>query len=285
MKGVTKKCKWLDGQVSVCKMMDPNTAQVTPVEITNALIKCAESNGAKMVMGRVAEVKRKTDGNVEHVTLADGKVLKGDDFVFTMGPWTVQCEEWFSGFRVPMVGIYSSSIILSHPEGSVDPCALFCGEDSNGCHLEVYPRPEGDVYICGCGGSRHLPRKDIEKIDPSNVEADPKRVASAMRSFKGMAPSLTKEKPDVVQACMRPCTDDGMPMMGRIPETSNAYVATGHNCWGILWGPVTGLAMAELLLEGKSKCVDISAFDPSRFQVRKGRRSRQKGEMDVGEDW
>lgn len=34
-----------------------------------------------------------------------------------------------------------------------EPRALFCAEDDNGCHLEVYPRNNGDVYVCGCGGS------------------------------------------------------------------------------------------------------------------------------------
>jgi len=68
-----------------------------------------------------------------------------------------------------MEGIYSTSIILRHKEGSVAPHALFCSEAEDGTHLEVYPRPEGDVYICGCGGSRHLRRKDIEKLAPEDV--------------------------------------------------------------------------------------------------------------------
>jgi hypothetical protein len=37
-----------------------------------------------------------------------------------------------------------------------EPYALFCSEDRNGCHLEVYPRPGGDVYLCGLGGSDHV---------------------------------------------------------------------------------------------------------------------------------
>lgn len=28
-------------------------------------------------------------------------------------------------------------------------------QDRNGCHLEVYPRSNGEVYICGIGGSQH----------------------------------------------------------------------------------------------------------------------------------
>mmetsp|Transcript_29765 Transcript_29765/g.47713 ORF Transcript_29765/g.47713 Transcript_29765/m.47713 type:complete len:102 (-) Transcript_29765:155-460(-) len=101
-----------------------------------------------------------------------------------------------------------------------------------------------------------------------------------------MTPTLGKDNADVTQACMRPCTDDGMPMMGIIPGEKNCFVATGHNCWGILWGPVTGLAMSELVLKGKSSTIDLSPFSPARFQKRKIRRSRQMGDGEtVGEDW
>jgi hypothetical protein len=34
-----------------------------------------------------------------------------------------------------------------------EPYALFCDEDDNGCHLEVFPRNNGEIYVCGCGGS------------------------------------------------------------------------------------------------------------------------------------
>ncbi len=57
--------------------------------------------------------------------------------------------------------------------------------------------------------------------------------ARAMRVSSGKAAS------DVQQACMRPCTADGLPMIGQVPGVPHAFIATGHNCWGILWGPAT----------------------------------------------
>ena len=82
---------------------------------------------------------------------------------------------------------------------------------------------------------------------------------------------------------------DAMPYLGHIPGMDNAYIAAGHNCWGILWAPVTGLIMSELILDGKSSCVDISAFDPGRFSVDAGsgkaKRGRQQVDQPVGEQW
>eukprot|EP00466_Bigelowiella_natans_P003933 jgi/Bigna1/86865/estExt_fgenesh1_pg.C_140170 len=315
MKGATKKCEWLDGHVSSVGMMDPSTAQVTPKEISKLFAKIATENGAEIIKAAVSGVAR-ADGCVTSVKLENGKEIKGDSFVFCMGPWTVKCEAWFPELSVimpfnkmlsvPMVGIYSSSLIFKYEAGTVAPFALFCGESDDGTHLEVYPRPEGDVYVCGCGGSKHLPRREIEKLNPEqlillqelsrNISApcvefmlvvpDPKRVEVATKAFARMTPTLGKDNADVTQACMRPCTDDGMPMMGIIPGEKNCFVATGHNCWGILWGPVTGLAMSELVLKGKSSTIDLSPFSPARFQKRKIRRSRQMGDGEtVGEDW
>src|SRR5438132_83983 len=72
------------------------------------------------------------------------------------------------------------------------------------------------------------------------------------------------------QACYRPVTDDGLPLIGRVPGVRGAYVATGHGPWGILNAPATGLALAELVAEGEASSVDLRAFDPARLRARVG---------------
>ena len=67
------------------------------------------------------------------------------------------------------------------------------------------------------------------------------------------------------QACFRPVTRDGLPLIGRLPGLANAYVATGHSVWGILNAPATGEAMAELIVNGTARTVDLAPFDPARM--------------------
>jgi glycine/D-amino acid oxidase-like deaminating enzyme len=67
------------------------------------------------------------------------------------------------------------------------------------------------------------------------------------------------------QACYRPVTQDGVPLIGAIPGIEGAYVATGHSVWGILNAPATGEAMAELIAEGVAHTVDLAPFDPARL--------------------
>ena len=60
-------------------------------------------------------------------------------------------------------------------------------------------------------------------------------------------------------------TEDGAPIMGKVPNTKNVYVATGHSCWGILNAPASGAAMAELIADGKVTVVPgFERFAPRR---------------------
>ena len=85
------------------------------------------------------------------------------------------------------------------------------------------------------------------------------------RMCGAMAPVLASAKILARQACYRPVTRDGMPLIGRIPGAEGAYVATGHSVWGILNAPATGEAMADLIIDGAPHSVDLAPFDPGRI--------------------
>jgi glycine/D-amino acid oxidase-like deaminating enzyme len=75
--------------------------------------------------------------------------------------------------------------------------------------------------------------------------------------------------------------------MGGVEGIDGAYISCGHNCWGILWAPISGLAMAEYMVTGSCNAIDLSPFKPARFSTvgSTGRRGRKKGSMEVGEQW
>lgn len=144
------------------------------------------------------------------------------------------------------------------------------------------------MYVCGIGGSSHLGKGEIAQLPPEEVTSDPTRVSAAMKSMSNMA-SFAKggREPEVTQACMRPCSADGKPILGLVPTTSNCYIATGHNCWGILWSAITGKAMSELILTG-SCSVDLRPFSPQRYNKKvsqRAKRGRHRRAEEVGEQW
>jgi glycine/D-amino acid oxidase-like deaminating enzyme len=288
-------CPWLDGDgIEQTSWMDRDGgAQVAPLELCTKLVEAAVEAGATFRKGSVEGIETAADGDGEGSRVSavqiDGELVPCKAFVCTMGPWAACAQDWF-GIPIPMTGIKSTSIVFrAEPGKEVEPFALFCDEDDRyGTHLEVYPRNSGEVYLCGIGGSEYVDgdRLRAGEYPPGEVHADPARVTAAASAFAAMSKTLGGGEPDVTQACMRPCPPDAMPYMGRVPNHANAFMSAGHNCWGILWAPVSGKAMSELILDGKSSCVDLTAFDPARFAPRAtGGRGRKRGNEPVGEQW
>lgn len=296
---------WLDGE-SIGRIQPmgygDDTAQITPKEFVEKMLEATSENVSVVLGTCTGVVVENEDADEKEVTGVryqsrgedKEEVLEADVVVVSAGPWSCKAEDWFegSGVQLPMEGVKSTSIVWKQPEGEiVDATALFCGEDYRfNTHLEVYPRPDGTIYICGIGGSDYITKEELKDgAFREVIGANESRVKAASDSFKELS-SIYKQKGELdrTQACMRPCPPDAMPYMGGIPFFKNAFINAGHNCWGIAWAPACGKAMAELILEGKSKSVDIRPFDPSRFtpkQGKRGGRGRKQQGTSVGEQW
>jgi len=290
---------WLDGnynRVSVLGYGD-DTAQITPSEFTkNALD--AVKDKVSVVYGTCSGIELETDKvtGVSYQT-PDGEdaTLPCDSAIISAGPWSCAAEDWFpeGTISLPMEGVKSTSIVWDPPsDNNVDATALFCGEDDRfHTHLEVYPRPDNTIYICGIGGSKYIPKDQLKKgafREENTCLADDTRVDAATSSFKEMSMTYRNGNVGKVQACMRPCPPDALPYMGEVFGVQGAFVNAGHNCWGIAWAPACGMAMAELVLTGSCTCVDLAPFDPNRYTPgagKRGGRGRKRLGMDVGEQW
>jgi glycine/D-amino acid oxidase-like deaminating enzyme len=157
-------------------------------------------------------------------------------------------------------GLKGHSLVF-RPRRPISPHALFVAyeaEDGAAHAPEVFPRLDGTTYVCGLSSEAPVPR------DPAEVTPDP-GAAERLRAMTHQFSPVLAEAPIVAtQACFRPVTRDGLPLMGRVPGAEGAYVATGHSVWGMLNAPATGEAMAELIVDGDT-AMDIAAFDPARL--------------------
>jgi D-amino-acid dehydrogenase len=64
---------------------------------------------------------------------------------------------------------------------------------------------------------------------------------------------------------LRPCTPDGLPVIGAASSLSNLVVATGHAMLGMTLGPITGKLVAQIVCR-QVPTVDLAALSPDRFQ-------------------
>ena len=68
-----------------------------------------------------------------------------------------------------------------------------------------------------------------------------------------------------VWAGLRPCTPDGLPVIGRPQDAPGLVLATGHAMKGVSLAPVTGRLVAELVA-GEPPSLDMRPFRPDRFR-------------------
>jgi glycine/D-amino acid oxidase-like deaminating enzyme len=251
--------RWLDGSGIVTATLGSTetTAQVTPAPFTRALIDGARARGAKLHIGVVEDVARRA-GAVAGVVTADGRTLEGDAVVLAMGPWTGRLA---GRVQLPNVyGLKGYSVTLAAPD--VPAHALFVDyktSDGRALEPEIFPRPEGEVYICGMADPAPLPES------PELVEVNDTSCAVLARAAGRVSTTLAEARIVRRQACYRPVTDDGIPLIGRVPGLRGAFVATGHGPWGMLNAPATGLALTELIADGAPSLVDLRPFDPARL--------------------
>jgi glycine/D-amino acid oxidase-like deaminating enzyme len=64
-------------------------------------------------------------------------------------------------------------------------------------------------------------------------------------------------------AGLRPWPADGISILGQAPGVTGLYVAATHS--GITLAPVVGIAMSELITEGRARVIDLAPFSPARF--------------------
>ena len=259
--------EWADLGVAGSRSMggEDTIAQVHPRELTHAMFAAAEARaGASLRTGTVegvdlGEAEGGAPPAVRGVRLEGGEALAADVVVLAMGPWTGAAAKWGLPRVPPFFGQKYHSVLM-RPRRVLTQAVFFQGLGDP----EVYPRPDGDVYVTGFPDA---PAPVTEAPGEVAVRDDVcERLEDAMRAVStelGEAAAAATTR----QACHLPLSADGLPVIGAVPGVARGtcFVAAGHSCWGILNSPATGLAVSELILDGKSASVDLAPFDPRRF--------------------
>jgi len=246
---------------------DPSdSAQVHPYQFTTAMARLACERSARIRIGKALRINHTQDNAVKSVTLRspDGfdTELLATDIIVAAGPWTPNILP-----NAPIKGLKSHSIVIK-PGRPISPNVLFfdpghVAQDDPEDTLEIYPRPDNSVYICG--------QTDYELGLPGStddVKPDPGRCEKIFESLGLVSEELRKKgEITVKQACFRPV----VAVEGRDPElgpllgptsVQGLILAAGHNAWGIQNAPISGKLISELIFDGKAISADISQLDP-----------------------
>lgn len=262
-KGRHARLAWLSDLVKITQRLGTpdSLAIVHPRKFTTAMMGAAQRGGAQVLTGRVTSIARSADGSATKGVEVDGSLVEADAVVVAMGPWSVLAAGWID---LPAVyGQQSPSIV--YDTGKDAPAeALFLDyhdEDGSVTTVEVFPRADGSTHVTALSSAAPLP------LDPTKIMPDAEAIVRLQAICERLSPVFRPDRIIARQACFRPLTEDGLPLIGKAPQLDGVYVATGHNVWGILNAPATGEALSELIADGISRATDLRPFDLGRLEA------------------
>lgn len=223
---------------------------VDPNSVVMGYIGAAQRMGAKAIVNAQVTGIRVSGGKVEAVETAAGSV-KTRMVINAAGPWAGVVGQ-MAGVHIPITPIRRQMFTTTPmPEIPADfPFVIDFGQS-------LYFHREGDGLLVGMSNQKETPGFDQnvdEEFELINMEAAAARL-----------PILERAGRVAHWAGLYEVTPDAHPIFGKTPVEGFNVVA-GFSGHGFMHGPVSGKLMAELILDGAFKTVDVSALDLARFE-------------------
>lgn len=226
----------------------PGDAHLSPHLLMKGLQKHLEAKGVKFVRNTEVKDLSAGRGKAEAVLTPSGS-FPFDEIIIACGAWSPFLTRRLR-LSLPLQGGKGYSFDLSGMEKNVQIPSILV---------------EGKVAVTPMAGSLRF--GGTMEIAGTDLQVNRKRVEGIVHAITKFYPGINPGMPPLekVWSGLRPCSPDGLPFIGKLRDFSNVTVATGHGMMGISLGPATGRLVCELLT-GKKSSMDISAFDPRRFE-------------------
>jgi D-amino-acid dehydrogenase len=225
-------------------ILNEGDAHCDPLRFVRGLGAAAEERGAALLPRREVFDLVPADGGVTVRTTAGD--LAAETVVVAAGSWSGRVAR-LAGGRIPLEAGKGYTVDLEAETREPLRRPLILQE----ARLGVTPL-EGRTRLAG-----------TMAFDGLDTRIDRRRVAAVhaagSRAMPGWAGAPVRE----VWSGLRPCSPDGLPIVGRLPGAEQVVVATGHAMLGLTLAPVTGRLVGELLA-GRPRA-ELAQLSPSRF--------------------
>jgi D-amino-acid dehydrogenase len=223
----------------------PTDAHLDPKKFVTALADRCKERGATIQTGTRATGFEIDNGQVTGVKTANG-LIKPKQIILAVGAWSIQAAQ-FLGVNLPVQPAKGYSITIANPSPSPQ-VPLFLSE----AKVAVTPLKDALRF----GGTLELAGMNLT-INQERVSA----IRKAADDY--MVPIETKGEPEVWSG-LRPCSPDGLPLIGRLKPFRNVLVATGHAMLGMHLAPITGKLVAQVACAQKPD-IELTSFRVNRF--------------------
>ena len=213
--------------------------QVEPYKYTLGLAQAAEKMGSDVKQGEVVGLGAK-GSRITSVKLASGAEIEADTVVLTMGPWTGQGASWL-GIDIPMDPQLEQCLRVEVPQGQALPAHALQHELT--C---VFPKANGEVII---GITERPDPRDPDAPIVLTEEVKMEMIAEGLKLLPELENAkIIEHRGDLMAWAPGPVHN--RPVLGRLPEWDNAYIA-GRIAFGMCMSAGVGQAMAEYIVAGR----------------------------------
>jgi sarcosine oxidase subunit beta len=232
---------------------EPESGYAMPSDTASSMMAAARQRGARLVQ----------DCMITGIKIESGKVLgvdtsQGEYFapivVNAGGAWAGQiCK--LAGLDLPLdTWRHDTMFVVRPPEiGLSHPTVI---DFPN----ELYFRPEGALTLVGLEDGNPLG----EPPDRGANQAKKGFVERAIERICQRVPVMRQGSLHSAHGGYDGITPDQHPILGAA-GLDGFFLDCGHSGTGFKTAPAIGLCLSELILDGESKTVNISAFAPGRF--------------------
>ena len=254
----------IDPSIFECALWLPNDGVASPTDVTNAFMKGAKQNGAKIIeQTRVTGfVKNKRNGRIEGVETSKGSI--GCDYVINCsGLWSNQIGK-MAGVCVPLHACEHFYVVTDKLEGIHGKVPVLRDPDQ-----QAYYREWGGGIVVGGFELNAKPcflKGPPEDFEFQLLEDDFEHFYPVIEGAFEAMPVLQNTKIREMVNGPESFTPDNQYILGESPECSNFWVAAGMNSSGIASSTGAGWALAKWMTHPMQQPpFDLSAVDIKRF--------------------
>ena len=233
---------------------EPRSGYADTYMVTTSYAKRAREMGAEIVLRNPATSIEISGGRVKAVVTAEGRV-ETPIAVVAAGPWSKAVLGQI-GVDVPLVPVRHQVASITRPVDKL-PMHPTVGDIAQSFSF----RPDGSsLTMMGFGDDEEV------EVETYNQGVDMDVMADAMGRLTRRIPAMADAYYRGGWSGLFTTTPDWHPILDAVPGIDGLYCAVGFSGHGFKLAPMIGVTMAELIVEGAGKTVDISPLRFSRFE-------------------